>query len=146
MTDKCQVPVCANHLGLLYAAIRDGNLPLISKVEHELTIEEKCVACSYVFKTHGTVKQALVSYLNDSGFEVASAGARSLLGESMFWLLRGGILFVTVISTGFLLWLVKYYVLGMRSIGIFSFSLLELTVVILSSLVIFLVMDDLFLD
>ena len=146
MEKKQQVPICVNHLGLFYEAIKEGNLSMMDKLEHELTIEEKCVACAYIFKTHGSVREALGSYLNNSGFAIDVPEIESSSEEVTFWLLRGGILFVILAVVFLLRWAIKYFLLGMTNLSFFSYNLIELSMMILISLVIFLFVDDLFFD
>ncbi len=63
-----RVPVCENHLAALYEALKRDDLKVVRKVEHLLTGEEKCVACSYMFIAQGGAKKAFKEFLVAEGF------------------------------------------------------------------------------
>ena len=79
---------CENHLADLYEAIKNEDLAETEKVEHQLTIEEECVACAYSFKAKGSVKGELLSYLKSQGFELDVRRKESLLDHFYFWFVR----------------------------------------------------------
>ncbi len=135
--------LCGNHLSELYAAVKAGDIDLMDKVEHELTEEEKCVACTYVLKTHGTVREALERFFNDSTGEIVEKETfRSILA---FWGLRLGMFFVIlgIVVFGAAIFRVALF---REAFSVVSFNVLEYTVIAMTSLVIFLFIDDLFFD
>lgn len=58
-TDKHQVPLCQNHLGLLFEALKTNKVKDVERLEHKLTKIEECVACTYVLKEKGSAAEAL---------------------------------------------------------------------------------------
>ena len=141
---KKNVPICENHLSELYQAVKAGDISLMDKIEHELTEEEKCVACTYVFKTHGTVKEALEHFLNDGSAVgvIEEETSKSLLA---FWGLRLSILFV-ILGIDFFLAAALRVLFFRQAFALFSLSILGYTTVGLTSLVAFLFVDDVFFD
>ncbi len=70
MQDKKQISLCSDHLARLYEDIKNGNLEDLKKIEHKLTPTEECVACTYLLKANGTVKEAFENYLAKEGIRV----------------------------------------------------------------------------
>ncbi len=79
---------CENHLTALYDAIKINDIAGIEKIEHELTVEEECVACAYTFKSKGEAKYELLSYLKGQGFEVEPRHEETIFGHIIFWSVR----------------------------------------------------------
>ncbi len=67
------IPVCSDHLPKLWEALKENNIQDLKKIEHELTPSEKCVACAYLLKTDGPVKNAFYDYLHKSGIKTGKA-------------------------------------------------------------------------
>jgi hypothetical protein len=141
-----RVQVCNNHLSEFYHAVQEGNIPLIGELEHELSEEEKCVACTYVFKTQGTVKEALEAYLAADGAKITVSPKTTTTGEFMYWLLRIGVFSTIFIGTLFLAATFKQQLFGVKTVTVFSFNILEYTFVLLVSLLVFVFIDDTFFD
>lgn len=79
---------CENHLADLYDAIKNNNIEEAQKVEHELTVQEECVACAYTFKAKGEVRNELLSFLKTEGFEVEARQKVSVLDHFYYWFVR----------------------------------------------------------
>ena len=90
---------CQNHLTELYEAIRREDIAQIKTVEHELSQEEECVACTYALKARGKAKDALLQYLKKEGFSLEVSGKKSIFDHFWFWGARVAVslgVFVTV--------------------------------------------------
>lgn len=79
---------CENHLTALYNAIKINDVKGIEKIEHQLTVQEECVACAYTFKSKGEVKYELLSYLKSQGFEVEPRKEETIFEHLNFWITR----------------------------------------------------------
>jgi hypothetical protein len=139
---KSKVPVCESHLSELYDALKKGDMQLVDTIEHELTEAEQCVACAYIFKTHGTVRAAFESYLNHKGFAVGTAEKESKHKKLKFWGLRIGCLFVIFILELSILGFLKYVVFQRIPFTLAGFNFFELTLISLTSVGVFLYIDD----
>jgi hypothetical protein len=143
MSNTSKIQICQNHLSEFYEAIKTGNLPLMDKIEHELTNEEKCVACAYVFKTQGTVREALEVFLNSEGFNVAVENPNQAVeSEFLYWVIRLFIFSIVFFIVLFVAFVVKHFVFH----NYFSFNIIEFVAIVLVTLLIFLLADDKFLD
>jgi hypothetical protein len=144
---KKQVSVCENHLTAFYEAIQTGDLALMGSLEHQLTESEKCVACAYLFKTKGTVREALEAYLSGEGFSINVEEKKE--GENAYWRFWGKrlLIFSFILLTDWLLaGVIRFFILGGKEFSLFSFGIIELSLVGLISLVVFLFLDDLLFD
>lgn len=139
---KHNVSVCENHLTALYDALKKGDLQLVDKIEHQLTREEQCVACAYIFKTRGTVREAFETYLNHKGFAVGRTEEKTEHERLKFWGLRIGCLFVIFILELCILGLFKYVLFQRIPFTLAGFNFFELTLVSLTSVALFLYIDD----
>ncbi len=139
---KRKALICKNHLSDFYEAVKAGNLVVMDKIEHELTESEKCVACAYVFKTKGTVRESLEDFLSGEGMDVDEAGQHVKRGELFYWgskiLVFLVVCFVVIFGAVF----IKETVFHKNP----SFSIIELTIIGLVALIAFLFVDDRFLD
>lgn len=79
---------CDNHLADLYDAIKSDNIPELEKVEHELTSQEECVACTYAFKAKGSTKEVLLSYLKSEGLGVDIPVKENAVDHFYYWFVR----------------------------------------------------------
>lgn len=138
-----KVRICRNHLSDFYEAIKKGDLALMDKIEHELSEGEKCVACAYVFKTKGTVREALEAFLNGEGLNVAVERQNTRAESELFyWGLRILVFLVLSSSIIFATFIIKRFIFQLP----FSFNYIEFTVIGLVALMVFLFADDWFLD
>lgn len=140
------VPICENHLSEFYEAVKEGNMPLIEKLEHELTEEEKCVACAYVFKTNGTVKEALEDFFRTDGLS-ADAGPRySSGGEAFIWGLRFFVFSGIFGIVYYLSAVLKQLLMGAKALSLFSFNFTEYILIVMVSVFVFVVINETFLN
>lgn len=125
MKDRKKIKACKNHLTELYDALKARNLRLVEEIEHKLTPSEECVACAYVFKTKGAIRDSLEDFLNSHGFEVSSRRKNNYFE---FWAFRIFIwftIFITVFLIKRAIWSLfftkSFFIAG--SIDIFEFIL-----------------------
>lgn len=82
--------LCNNHLTKLFNAIETGDSRTIYQIEHELTPDEECIACTYVWRAHGHAKKELEQYLKNEGFGNFTDTV-NLKEKVSFWLTRLGL-------------------------------------------------------
>ena len=82
---------CQNHLTELYEAVKRGDIAQIKTVEHELSQEEECVACTYALRAEGEAKDVLLQYLKKEGFSHEVSSKRSIFEYFWFWGARAAI-------------------------------------------------------
>ena len=82
---------CRNHLGELYEAVKRGDIAQIKTVEHELSKEEECVACTYALRAKGEAKDILLQYLEKEGFSLEVSNKKSLFEHFWFWGARAAV-------------------------------------------------------
>lgn len=58
---------CQNYLTELSEAVKRGDIAQIKTVEHKLSQEEECVACTYALRAKGKAKDILLRYLKKRG-------------------------------------------------------------------------------
>ena len=142
---KKKVNICQNHLGEFFEAIKEGNLSLVEKLEHNLTPSEECVACAYVFKTNGTVREALANYLNKDGFEIETQFETSKARDLVFWGVKIAV-FCAVFAGVYLTEnAVRKLIIGGNFVAL-NLSIAEYLLIMVVSVVLFLVLDDRFLE
>ena len=83
--------LCQNHLTELYEAIRREDIAQIKTVEHELSQEEECVACTYALRAEGQAKDVLLQYLKKDGFSLEVSAKRSIFEHFWFWGARAAV-------------------------------------------------------
>lgn len=111
----------------------------MQREEHELTQEEKCVACAYVFKTRGTVREALEEFLESEGLSVGlEHPGVSFKAEFIYWGVRISILLACFFLTFFLLSFTKNHILHVGS----SYGIIEFIITSVSALGLFILIDD----
>ena len=140
-----KVPVCSQHLSEFYDALKAGNISLLAELEQELTPEEKCVACAYILKTQGTVREALEMFLNEQGLSVAHS-EKSVGSLFIFWGVRGALFIGIFVADLYVAAIVRQFIFQTGYYSLFSFSVIGYSFVALISLVFFLYIDDKFLD
>lgn len=138
------LPICNTHLPEFYEAIKANDLTLMEKIEHELTSEEKCVACTYVLKSRGTAREALKAFLSGEPMDIGKVEAKSnkVLDEFLYWgarLMTLSIILMLVFSMAIF---ISRYIFSYS----FSFGVFQITSVVVVSLALFLYIDDRFLD
>ena len=115
----------------------------MEKEERELTSEEKCVACAYVFKTRGTVREALEEYLKGQGLgEGIENPDNSVKGEFFYWGIR---LFILLLSFSFVflsVTFIKSFIFHNSS----AFSIIWYILTGLAALMLFIFVDDKFIE
>ncbi len=79
--------LCNQHLQELFQAIETDDVRALYRIEHQLSPDEECVACSYVLRAHGKVRLALVDYLKQKGFFVEQKEGH-IGTEIIFWVMR----------------------------------------------------------
>lgn len=146
MSSKRKINICKNHLPVFFEALKNEDLARIRKIEHVLTSEEECVACSYLFKTKGETRQVLEDFLNKEGFEVSKALPQTGRSVLNFWVTRIFILIVILAIVYFLEYFFKKLLIGNASLSIFSLNLIEYIIISLIAIGVFLYIDDIFLD
>ncbi len=83
-----KLPLCKNHLTLLYEAIERGDIRQAYQLEHELTYTQVCVACAYSLKAKGDLRLMLDHYLKKQGFEIDPPQEDNIWVELRFWTIR----------------------------------------------------------
>lgn len=143
--DKKKVNICENHLPEFFDAIKEGNLNLIKQLEHELTPSEECVACAYVFKTNGTVREALVDYLSKDGFEVESRVSNSKVKDLTYWGIKMAVFLVVFLGIYLIENAIRKFILG-GNFFVLNLNIAEYLLIMILSVVVFLLIDDRFLE
>ena len=119
--------LCQNHLTELYEAIRREDIAQIKTVEHELSQEEECVACTYALKARGKAKDALLQYLKKEGFSLEVSGKKSIFDHFWFWGARVAVslgVFVTVFLVTRL-----YFAVFISFVAAFAFGAVALLII-----------------
>lgn len=142
MQTKKRIQICQNHLADLYEALKRGNVREVQKVEHLLTPAEECVACAYIFKTSGTVREALEDFLEKEGFEVESKKNKT---GARYWILRIMIFLATFIIFYAVGVLLKKLFFG-TAIALAKINIIEFVFVFMLSIAAFLIVDDFLFD
>lgn len=146
---KKKIKICKNHLSVLFEALEIGDISLIKKVEHQLTSVEECIACAYTFKFHGIARETLVDYLVKEGFSKGLGRSdNDNVGKSplQYWGLRlilFSAIFISVLTIRVIL---NHFLFKLPFKGLFSLGPFEIIYLSLISLIIFLLIDDRFLD
>lgn len=120
---KVSLELCNQHLQSLFRAIEKGDLKSVYKLEHTLTRDEECVACSYALRAHGAVKEVLDTFLQEEGF-VSVGSKKTLRGELTYAVVRLGMLvglFLLFLNTGSYF---KTAIVGARTVELGAFGLL----------------------
>lgn len=138
-----KVSICDSHLPELYEALNKSDLNSVKRIEHKLTKAEECVACAYLFKTKGSVRDALESYLQGEGFDV-EANSESRLTIKSF-VLRFSIFLLSLAFVLSIESLIKTIFLKTTFLEL-KINVLELTLIITVSIAIFVVIDDFLFD
>jgi len=141
LMEKKKVKICRDHLPEFFEAIKKGNLNLVKKLEHELAPKEECVACSYVFKARGSVREALADYLQKDGFEVETGGKETVIKQAFFWIFRLFIFALVFAALVLFEMSLRNFLLGL-SFNFLKLNLFEYLVIGLASVIIFLLIDD----
>lgn len=139
------VPICENHLSQFYEAIKEGDLPLMEKLEHELTDDEKCVACSYILKTNGNIKEALKAYLETDSVSVETSVSCYFGNPVYSWGLR---IFVFGGIFGAIYYLatqIQQLATGVKASTLFSMSITGDMIVVILSVLVFVFVEETFL-
>lgn len=140
---QLKVQICNNHLADFYDAIKSGDLKRIDILEHELTNSEKCVACAYVFKTRGTVREALETFLNGEGLEVAiEQSENSSISEVKYWGRMAFIFSAVLFGVYYSVMFIKKNVFHI----LISFGIIEYTIIGILTIIIFVYIDDRFFN
>lgn len=142
---KRKINLCQNHLPEFFKAIKAGDVSRVEALEHQLTPEEECVACAFVFKTKGTVRDALESFLNKEGFEVEKKEKRTIKEKTYYWLLKGFILLGSLLFILFFLALFKGVLFGSK-INLLALNIMEMIFVSILTIFVFVVVDDKLLE
>ncbi len=143
-----KITICENHLPELFEALKRGDLQEIKEIEHELSPQELCVACTYTYRVKGTTKEFFEQLLQEKS---SLAGSEMVIHKLhtdgiAFWILRISILLTIVAGIFFVVSLIKqFFNINFYQNG-FSFSILEITLIYIISLIIFLWIDDTFFD
>lgn len=140
MQTKKRIQICQNHLADLYEALKRGDVREVQKVEHLLTPAEECVACAYIFKTSGTVREALEDFLEKEGFEVDSQKNKT---ELRYWILKivvfFGIFFILFVILG----VVKKIVFSLQG-NLLTLNIMELSILFIATTLVFVVIGEFF--
>lgn len=146
MTEKARIPVCHNHLSELFEAIQRGDIVTIEKLEHELTYEEECVACGYLLRARGSVRDALIHFLKEEGFLVEVVASESPFDHALFWGIRSLMFFSLFVVFFTAEKFAQQAFINARNFNFFSLSIIELIFVTFAALLVFIIIDDAFFD
>lgn len=138
---KRKINICSNHLPDFFKALQIGDLKQINKIEHNLTKEEECVACAYIFKTKGSVRDALGTFLNEEGFEVDLSSEKTKNKILSFWIFRIAVLLIIISLLFILFTVVKYFIIGLQ-VSFFNLNIIEYIAILTLAIFIFLIVDD----
>ncbi len=149
MEERTAMKLCENHLTLLFEAIKSNDVENVEKIEHTLTPQEECVACAYLLKAGEPVASALSRFLKQEGFHVVVPSKQTRLEHLLLWLLRislfaSSILIALGIESIAKQILFQQYSFGPPSVS--SFGIIEMIGIGILSLLIFLTIDDRFID
>ncbi|KKR25782.1 MAG: hypothetical protein UT57_C0055G0007 [Microgenomates group bacterium GW2011_GWC1_39_7] len=139
MATNKRIRICQNHLVDLYEALKRGDVGKVEKVEHLLTPAEECVACAYLFKNSGTVRDALESYLQKEGFDVEAEKKNYF---NLKFLISRAVAFIAIFVIVFFLETIFVRIVFGREILLFQLNIIELTFISVVSISLFVIVDD----
>ena len=141
--------LCESHLASLFEAIKRNDIENVEKFEHVLTPAEECVACTYLLKADEPVAAVLSRFLEKEGLLVASHTKETLVDHLLFWLLRTSLFASSILIALGIESIVRQIVLGEYAFGLpslTSLGVIEFIAIGIISLLIFLTVDDRFID
>ncbi len=90
---------CENHLAELYEAVKHNDIEELEKIEHELSNQEECIACTYAFRAKGPAKGILLDFLKNEGFMFESPKDKTVFGHILYWGIRLVLFVMTFLIT-----------------------------------------------
>lgn len=149
MDPKIKVKICDSHLAALFEAIKKNDTFGVESIEHVLTTSEECVACAYLLKADEPVASILGRFLQQEGFLVAVPAHETILTHVFFWLFRISLFASSILVAFGIEAIVRQIVFGAYGFGwpsLTSLGVIEMIAVGVISLLIFLIIDDKFID
>jgi hypothetical protein len=142
--DRIRLDLCNLHLQELFRAIERGDVRAVEHIEHVLTPQEECVACTYSLRANGEVKQVLDSFLQQEGYLGRKASNTGVIDELVEWGIKIALfamLFFCISMLGTLVKTKLYQSTATVSLGSFG-----ITSVIILALSIYILMDQWFFE
>lgn len=149
MEDRTAIKLCESHLASLFEAIKRNEIENVERIEHVLTRQEECVACTYLLKADEPVATVLSRFLQQEGLLAVSPLKQTLISHILFWLLRISLFASSILIALGIESIVRQIVLGEYAFGLpslNSFGVIELIAIGVLSLLIFLTIDDRLID
>ncbi|MBI2034176.1 MAG: hypothetical protein HYT11_00390 [Candidatus Levybacteria bacterium] len=133
----------------LFEAIESNDIENIKKIEHVLTRQEECVACTYLLKAGEPAATVLSRYLAQEGILVVSHAKETPMDNIVFWLLRSSLFASSILIAFGIESIVRQIALSDYTFGfpsLDSLGMIEFIAIGVISFLIFLIIDDRFID
>lgn len=144
MSKNEQMHICANHLPELFDALKRDDIYLVKKIEHKLTREELCVACTYPLAIKGAGSAILEEYLMQEGYISQSDSTSAQSVNEFYWVMR--LLFFAMISASVFFSIAWLKTILFKSASLFSFTVLDFIIIGTIAIFLFAVLDDKLFD
>lgn len=136
--------LCNRHLLEFFHAVEKGDLQQILTIEHELTPEEECVACTYGLRAPKKVKKALNDFFKKQG--ISYSGLKNQAGQAgirfvIFRLLLFTLLLLIIWQWGLVIKKLFFGLFLVNSMGFFGWVGVFILATAVFSLIEFLVFD-----
>ena len=141
--------LCESHLASLFEAMKQNDIENVEKIEHVLTHQEECVACTYLLKSGEPAATVLSRFLQQEGFLVVSHAKETMMNNILFWLLRSSLFASSILIAFGIESILRQIILGEYAFGLPSLNslgVIEFIAIGVISLLIFLMIDDRFID